>query len=189
MMPMVTGRTLTGSSPLVRGKHKDVEVSASDDRIIPACAGQTHSFRPQPCGHSDHPRLCGANLASIVALGFAIGSSPLVRGKRAIIITITEQARIIPACAGQTIDWLDSNVFTADHPRLCGANRALADKSVFEGGSSPLVRGKRCLPEEGNRLLRIIPACAGQAGRKAALFPRVQDHPRLCGANETMPRL
>ena len=54
--------------------------------------------------NSDHPRACGANIATVIALGVAVGSSPRVRGKRPSGAARHAPRRIIPARAGQTGD-------------------------------------------------------------------------------------
>ena len=114
----------------------------------------------------DHPRLCGANAILTKSTYFPFGSSPLVRGKLVSGVQDVFVLRIIPACAGQTRSWAATRTWTADHPRLCGANARLGPCAVS---------GLRCD--------RIIPACAGQT---ATISPGVwwrADHPRLCGAN------
>ena len=111
-----------GSSPLVRGKLRRPPGHDIQNRIIPACAGQTYrparEFRDTP----DHPRLCGANMPPSVMATPRYGSSPLVRGKLDSTIDVWAVARIIPACAGQTQTIVFSTVCGTDHPRLCGAN-------------------------------------------------------------------
>ena len=51
---------------------------------------------------ADHPRVCGANLSNAWQGVVDFGSSPRVRGKRYRWGGGMDQARIIPACAGQT---------------------------------------------------------------------------------------
>ena len=74
-----------------------------------------------------------------------------------------------------------------DHPRACGANRAV-HVVVVGCGSSPRVRGKRRRREEQERQRRIIPARAGQTPRARAPRCPGPDHPRACGANPTGSR-
>ena len=117
--------SLSGSSPLVRGKLHDGEIHRITQRIIPACAGQTS----RPCRSmpraSDHPRLCGANYAGNGNFFGRYGSSPLVRGKLLGDATSELRIRIIPACAGQTGGIRAHAGGDSDHPRLCGANAFL----------------------------------------------------------------
>ena len=117
-----------------------------------------------------------------LALGIGIsGSSPHARGTR-----VGEQRqlvghRIIPACAGNA-SWARSDQRRwPDHPRMRGERERLAERVDAAVGSSPHARGTlRRTPR--NRLRdRIIPACAGNAGRLAALTACVADHPRMRG--------
>ena len=71
-----------GSSPLVRGKLESGDRQHLDERIIPACAGQTVCVLAGVESDADHPRLCGANGVYSLYVITDSGSSPLVRGKR-----------------------------------------------------------------------------------------------------------
>ena len=88
---------------------------------------------------------------------------------------------IIPAYAGNTFIPRSINIFSQDHPRICGEHIA---KNLTTGevkGSSPHMRGTRIRPPEYARTLGIIPAYAGNTppcpGRAAIHW----DHPRICG--------
>ena len=59
VMPLGDG--LDGSSPRVRGEPAPPSPTASQARIIPACAGRTGWGRAVSRFRSDHPRVCGAN--------------------------------------------------------------------------------------------------------------------------------
>ncbi len=112
---------------------------------------------------TDHPRLCGANPASLISGMIPFGSSPLVRGKHfKLLLLISRQL---------------------DHPRLCGANVFARLVQIVRAGSSPLVRGKQDFVSHEVIVGRIIPACAGQTPEHAPRAFRDPDHPRLCGAN------
>ena len=91
-----------GSSPRVRGKRGGHRVDTSHGRIIPARAGQTSNSRSSATKPSDHPRACGANVATLEALTAVDGSSPRVRGKQRLNAVRVAVRRIIPARAGQT---------------------------------------------------------------------------------------
>ena len=176
---------MSGSSPLVRGKQLHNETDTELIRIIPACAGQTTSSSIPLCHCADHPRLCGANSPSHAPVASGHGSSPLVRGKHQLVALIHSQIRIIPACAGQTVVCCIRSSPSADHPRLCGANRDSNNKEMACAGSSPLVRGKRRGTRGRYPRRRIIPACAGQTPARNPTTSKSSDHPRLCGANCT----
>ena len=70
-----------GSSPRVRGKHRE-RVRLSKGRwIIPARAGQTCTLGAGWPRCPDHPRACGANSGVFTLSADISGSSPRVRGK------------------------------------------------------------------------------------------------------------
>ena len=95
-------RKMAGSSPLVRGALLGHPRGDRVDGIIPACAGSTYNldFDVQMLG--DHPRLCGEHLRYKAEFGKDLGSSPLVRGARALLGVALTARGIIPACAGST---------------------------------------------------------------------------------------
>ena len=131
-----------GSSPRVRGKPVFGRGDLHEERIIPACAGQTvfgvHCAQLNP----DHPRVCGANMISHYRCSLVHGSSPRVRGKRQHLGFVGLPSRIIPACAGQTRLISGFNKPASDHPRVCGANELSHGTLQSMIGSSPRVRGK-----------------------------------------------
>ena len=58
----VKAKTVTGSSPRVRGKPTRSTRSTSSSGIIPARAGKTSNAAPNAHPTTDHPRACGENL-------------------------------------------------------------------------------------------------------------------------------
>ena len=167
----------------MRGKPTLTPDRRLSSRIIPARAGQTPGCRCPPVRRSDHPRACGANSPSVRLLHRSIESSPRVRGKLECVPFRQVAARIIPARAGQTRSTRSSSRRRSDHPRACGANPVQVWKYPLSAGSSPRVRGKlgeQTLPQ---RLVRIIPARAGQTRPVWLVGLPAPDHPRACGAN------
>ena len=79
-----TGRATrkSGSSPRVRGTHRQGKTPTRTVRFIPACAGNaiasTRSTRHEPV----HPRVCGERAFADVVGRESDGSSPRVRGTR-----------------------------------------------------------------------------------------------------------
>ena len=73
-----------GSSPRVRGKREQVPGPVPRVRLIPACAGKTSDSLRSSLGDRAHPRVCGENTATGEVNGLRLGSSPRVRGKRAL---------------------------------------------------------------------------------------------------------
>ena len=114
-----------GSSPRVRGKPGPLGLLPVAGRIIPARAGQTRCRSGNILYPPDHPRACGANLASRRFHNGLSGSSPRVRGKLGRFRWSGFLRRIIPARAGQTWCGPRASGRWPDHPRACGANRKL----------------------------------------------------------------
>ena len=132
----------TGSSPRVRGKRAGEDRAGALDGLIPACAGKTVliSYCPRP--DAAHPRVCGENWGRGCGRGRRPGSSPRVRGKLLIGYSITQQHRLIPACAGKTFSPVCVYSSPTAHPRVCGENGVGAGVGAHPHGSSPRVRGK-----------------------------------------------
>ena len=132
-----------GSSPRVRGKHSHQGPAPGPVRLIPACAGKTHTLRCCREFSRAHPRVCGENAIERFGVAVAIGSSPRVRGKRSGKRFLRDARGLIPACAGKTSYLQDSSMLSPAHPRVCGENHRLTSANKREWGSSPRVRGKR----------------------------------------------
>ena len=100
----VVGSKCEGSSPRVRGKllHRNALVPGLG--LIPACAGKTSSHMANPLKTPAHPRVCGENLSCVFYWPSSRGSSPRVRGKPAFVSSILDAPRLIPACAGKTVE-------------------------------------------------------------------------------------
>ena len=149
----------------MRGKRAGVLPLGLPVRIIPAHAGQTICRFCSLLSVPDHPRACGANMASKGKIDFQTGSSPRMRGKLGADAGSTELDRIIPAHAGQTCSRGAKARPTPDHPRACGANQYVDLISCLGHGSSPRMRGKLFCFLTSSILVRIIPAHAGQTVR------------------------
>ena len=135
--------------------------SASGKGIIPAYAGLTSAARTVRSRPLDHPRACGAHFLQLTVLPFPVGSSPRMRGSLTPYVKRTLASRIIPAHAGLTSGKRYLSPPSRDHPRACGAHRAIRTRSKFCQGSSPRMRGSLKMwlaDDDGNG---IIPAYAG----------------------------
>ena len=93
---------LSGSSPLTRGKQGDSLAAWRRSRLIPAHAGKTISEHANSDPAQAHPRSRGENPSSTMTSGVGSGSSPLTRGKQAIVALDCHPCRLIPAHAGKT---------------------------------------------------------------------------------------
>ncbi len=94
---------LDGSSPRVRGTQYHHATSASEDRFIPACAGNTFVVAFKAALIPVHPRVCGEHILYDIESLKEGGSSPRVRGTRFRNFFVYCKKRFIPACAGNTI--------------------------------------------------------------------------------------
>ena len=110
-----------------------------------------------------------------------MGSPPLARGVRLIMVRVGSARRITPACAGSTHLQTDKDNLEKDHPRLRGEYYVDVQYSKNHLGSPPLARGVLPLPCITTFHFRITPACAGSTLFFSPLHPFKKDHPRLRG--------
>ena len=131
-----------GSPPRVRGKPEAEAEAVLKQRITPARAGKTPRHRvPREC-NQDHPRACGENRVYLIKLYANGGSPPRVRGKLVYVTVYGKSTGITPARAGKTRRDLRRRRTERDHPRACGENAILPQRTWKYAGSPPRVRGK-----------------------------------------------
>ena len=174
---------VAGSSPRVRGKHDPACLLTRRIRLIPACAGKTHSSSLKTSPPPAHPRVCGENSQPVVRPGLSSGSSPRVRGKLNAHVSRTRAAWLIPACAGKTSTSARWTHPARAHPRVCGENSLPLSGVSLPAGSSPRVRGKQFLRSFRRPFLGLIPACAGKTAAGRGGGGGWGAHPRVCGEN------
>ena len=110
-----------------------------------------------------------------------LGSSPLARGTRHIIMALSTFLRLIPARAGNTkIGVMDSGYLSA-HPRSRGEHALSSQKEDYPGGSSPPVLGTRHPILSQPSRARLIPARAGNTKQVPAAASGARAHPRSRG--------
>ncbi|BAI00898.1 hypothetical protein APA22_41110 (plasmid) [Acetobacter pasteurianus IFO 3283-22] len=109
------------------------------------------------------------------------GSSPRVRGTRAVLYTTRRARRFIPACAGNTPAGSAFVTDTPVHPRVCGEHSGGQEVRRSGGGSSPRVRGTLESLSDRPDARRFIPACAGNTRRCTRKHATRAVHPRVCG--------
>ena len=134
-----------GSSPRMRGTHDVYDVTQGQYGIIPAYAGNTPDTLNSSSGYWDHPRVCGEHDTTITNDGVATGSSPRMRGTPRFPTTAAVGRGIIPAYAGNTPCLMYSLIPYRDHPRVCGEHAEVQQNLLDPWGSSPRMRGTRCL--------------------------------------------
>ena len=93
---------LKGSSPRMRGSRERRLHAVLRHGIIPAHAGLTDIIKVKNRMVRDHPRACGAHIASPFQSLATQGSSPRMRGSRFFLVFFCVENGIIPAHAGLT---------------------------------------------------------------------------------------
>ena len=151
-----------GSSPLTRGKLKQLQALHDLPRLIPAHAGKTtRQQRPFLTGWA-HPRSRGENGQITSTQLRSAGSSPLTRGKREGEHRVRRRRRLIPAHAGKTPEARCPTTRIRAHPRSRGENSHPDKEASVKTGSSPLTRGKLSASMPTATRRRLIPAHAGK---------------------------
>ena len=109
--------------------------------------------------------MCGELRSQVRRVHWQDGSSPRVRGTRALRKGDGVRGRFIPACAGNSLK----------------AGKVPAERV----GSSPRVRGTPACGRWRRLKGRFIPACAGNSRGRRARGRRNSVHPRVCGELQT----
>ena len=133
--------------------------------IIPAYAGNTTQRVTGLDSVRDHPRVCGEHLGLRTERKLKPGSSPRMRGTRAVSKFDTLQSGIIPAYAGNTCERHCPASRYRDHPRVCGEHILDVFAVVLFRGSSPRMRGTPHRQSVFRHGAGIIPAYAGNTLR------------------------
>ena len=180
---LTAATTLTGSSPLTRGKRTETWGWLPETRLIPAHAGKTIISPISQPRWSAHPRSRGENTLLSSRLKTRNGSSPLTRGKRRQVRCGVPPGRLIPAHAGKTQHAILIVPNPTAHPRSRGENiRARTPKASLLG-SSPLTRGKHVQEIALAPVLGLIPAHAGKTALTSCVSSAYTAHPRSRGEN------
>ena len=145
----------------MRGSPNKFKIFYPVLRIIPTGAGLTDAPQLDTKAFGDHPRGCGAHVSYRTCLYRQMGSSPRVRGSRAVRLSPSVARGIIPAGAGLTVFGYPHYHGYRDHPRGCGAHRTRASRGREASGSSPRVRGSPARGGSSYCAVGIIPAGAG----------------------------
>ena len=178
-----------GSSPRMRGTPLAKILLFALHGIIPAYAGNTCLPLAVPTPKRDHPRVCGEHFGTARGGGTHRGSSPRMRGTRAVCCDGDDRIGIIPAYAGNTHSPSDSSHWIRDHPRVCGEHTEGTSKTANWQGSSPRMRGTRTPASRESVQNGIIPAYAGNTHVEERTYSSCRDHPRVCGEHASVPAL
>ena len=182
-VPAGPSHSVSGSSPLTRGKPCGVHIYDLTDGLIPAHAGKTRQDRESYAGSWAHPRSRGENRATGSSAARQRGSSPLTRGKQRRRLVRRVGGGLIPAHAGKTVLARLGGADAEAHPRSRGENTLPSWPPTPCEGSSPLTRGKRVAVFYGLLLSGLIPAHAGKTSRATSITNTAAAHPRSRGEN------
>ncbi len=173
--------THPGAPPRVRGRHPVPRGGRSRPRSTPACAGTTRSRSKAGSSRSEHPRVCGDDLAEAITAAVDVGAPPRVRGRPAGGQPPQDAGGSTPACAGTTRSGGECPVAPPEHPRVCGDDGGPEYNRVSPYGAPPRVRGR---PPGGQPQLTgggSTPACAGTTSAWSRAATPAVEHPRVCG--------
>ena len=154
-------------------------------RLIPARAGNTTGSWLSQAVTAAHPRSRGEHHCEGGRTACACGSSPLARGTREYAVDCACLSRLIPARAGNTNAPQDAPGRGAAHPRSRGEHWCVCAGGRCFPGSSPLARGTLLLVVVNGRLVRLIPARAGNTFCSSCRCAPSSAHPRLRGEHGT----
>ena len=112
-----------------------------------------------------------------------MGSSPLTRGKRSVVLLGGFAVGLIPAHAGKTNIDVIAYIFNGAHPRSRGENVAAGQDRLVLIGSSPLTRGKLICQSNLASRSGLIPAHAGKTAVGISCELTQRAHPRSRGEN------
>ena len=164
------GCPLGGLSPLARGHLDLCSVRRPVHGSIPACAGAPDSRSAKVGPTGVYPRLRGGTSTTDRRVNHHEGLSPLARGHRGRLRSISFSAGSIPACAGAPRLCLPARCWMTVYPRLRGGTDGADGDRSRCSGLSPLARGHRRVAPLWRFGVGSIPACAGA--------PRVENVPR-----------
>ena len=176
-----------GSSPRMRGTRPFAFSRQSRVGIIPAYAGNTAICLFSPVSRWDHPRVCGEHHWRKYFYSPYTGSSPRMRGTRAVCCDGDDRIGIIPAYAGNTRKAHPKPQTGRDHPRVCGEHARQRHGRACKTGSSPRMRGTRMWKSARTVRAGIIPAYAGNTQICGSMTISDGDHPRVCGEHPPRP--
>ena len=172
----------------MRGTRKMPNETFRRDRFIPAYAGNAFGDGFQRGKQSVHPRVCGERAGVPTPIVVVNGSSPRMRGTPPERMSVQVDRRFIPAYAGNAgrlQSWLNCPTV---HPRVCGERRAVDPSHLYDGGSSPRMRGTPAAGRRRTPDIRFIPAYAGNANAVVLKALLTSVHPRVCGERSICPK-
>ena len=180
---------ISGSSPRGRGTLCHGSFRESALRVIPAWAGNTTRLLPEYTLCTGHPRVGGEHPSVSAANPARSGSSPRGRGTHRTPPPIGSLNRVIPAWAGNTRRLPDRSADRSGHPRVGGEHQHFRVRPSDKLGSSPRGRGTRREQPAVAKVVRVIPAWAGNTWRRSRTRTSIPGHPRVGGEHYAVASL
>ena len=177
-------RASGGLSPRTRGKRRTEGCAPTKPGPVPADAGETQQGRTPTRPGGAYPRGRGGNPMPDQAPGGFEGLSPRTRGKLGRGRDRRAGRGRIPADAGETQHRSIRPRSGRAYPRGRGGNRDNYEGYCTIQGLSPRTRGKRRPAARWCRLIRPIPADAGETALPHEAEPLGWAYPRGRGGND-----
>ena len=176
-----------GLSPRGRGKPHQRAHAAAVLGSIPAWAGETFVFVVGGAVLAVYPRVGGGNGARERERKSGLGLSPRGRGKLRPGRSSCNTRRSIPAWAGETYRRRNSKPPMEVYPRVGGGNCDTERHADKIGGLSPRGRGKLPFTNTRMKIVRSIPAWAGETVGGNVILDISAVYPRVGGGNPPSP--
>ena len=170
-----------GLSPQVRGTACPTMWWSGVARFIPAGAGNRMNATTRHPRISVYPRRCGEQATLGSDVQSEVGLSPQVRGTDAADARGGDEARFIPAGAGNSVMWPVASICPPVYPRRCGEQKGMRWPVLISGGLSPQVRGTAEPARQSHADGRFIPAGAGNSINRGGVTAWLTVYPRRCG--------
>ncbi len=179
------GQFSAGSSPHARETPELLETLRAQNRLIPACAGNTVKLAPSWRNTTAHPRMRGKHESTPVSVSDSHGSSPHARETPQQRRAASRNERLIPACAGNTCCGPRNRRLWPAHPRMRGKHRLAPMIRDTPCGSSPHARETPAGRARRSAIPRLIPACAGNTSERSHGPSARTAHPRMRGKHRS----
>ena len=179
---------LNGSAPRARGTLLTLYVNVLNQRVSPACAGNTFLCLSKLIDATGQPRVRGEHRRARRLANVAGGSAPRARGTHPAPQNGWTCLRVSPACAGNTERIAAQVVPGAGQPRVRGEHGAEVRRDVRVHGSAPRARGTPVQMIDQRRSFRVSPACAGNTELVGHGYARKSGQPRVRGEHRSKGR-
>ena len=170
-----------GSSPRMRGTHRNSQTLIPGVGLIPTYAGNTGSLDAIRASSRAHPHVCGEHHPFFIAAVTYPGSSPRMRGTQLPSFQDAAFAGLIPTYAGNTLLLCEWSARAWAHPHVCGEHHLRISLERHLEGSSPRMRGTPELSLYHEGFHGLIPTYAGNTNQCPTENPLCRAHPHVCG--------